>query len=178
GVDEQGLRDLLRGARLGARQLKEVGNLGLDLGSVAIGDLARVEATVNAGEFGKTEAAALHLAERLKRATPSFGSKGGAVEAGMPAHGGGGQGEGPPSDAPGQFDDMSKQLDDLASDAASELSELERMLRDAQRAAEADFEPSSNLDEVADELREAMEDLSGAGIMTIGPRGDASADRK
>lgn len=178
GVHLQGLDDLMTGAKEGAVQLREVGILGLDLGSVAIGDLTRIARTLVTKEYGQAEAAAMHLAERLKRATPSFGSKGGAVEAGTPTHGGGqGQAEGPPSEAPGDFDEMSQQLDDLAQDAATELTELEKMLREAQRAAEADFQSSPELGDVARELREKMGQLPHQGSASFGPRGDAAAAR-
>jgi hypothetical protein len=85
--------------------------------------------------------------------------------------------EGPPSEAPGEFDDTLEELDDLAQDAAAELSELEKMLREAQRAAEADFESSPELEDVARELREKMRGLPHQGSSTFGPRGDAAAAR-
>lgn len=179
GIQVGGLNDLVDAAALGARQLREVGLLGLDLGSVAEGDLARIQRSIKKKEYGRAEAAALHLAERLKRATPSFGSKGGAVEAGMPASGSSGAGEGdaPPSDAPAQFQELSQEVDQLAQESAEELSELERMLREARRAAEADFQASDELREATEELRRALRTLPNNASGPGGARSEAASAR-
>ncbi len=178
-IIEGGLEDLVDGAEQGAAQLREVGVLGLDLGSVAQGDLARIRGTLAKKEYGRAEAAALHLAERLKRATPSFGSKGGAVESGVPQSGGSGEGsgEGAPSDAPAQFQELSQEVDQLAQESAEELSELERMLQEARRAAEADFDPGSELEDATDELMRALGRLPESASTPGGPRAEAASAR-
>ncbi len=180
GVHLDGLRDLLRGAQDGAKQLKEVGRLGVDLGSVARADLSRIERSVNAGSFGRAEVAAIHLAERLKRANPSFSSQGGAgVESGTPQRGqGSGQGApGPASDAPEQFQELAKQVDQLAQESAEELSTLEKLIEEAARAAHADFEPDEELRNSTDSLREALARLPQSGLAPGGPRAEAASAR-
>ncbi len=176
----RGLLDLLEGALAGASQLQEIGVLGDDLGSVAVADLGRVGRSLRGHEYGHAEAAALHLAERLKRGTPSFGSKGGGVESGSPS-GGSSQGEAsegsPSSDAPEEFQELSQKVDELAQEAAGELSELERMLRDAQRAAEDDFSPSPELEKTFDELRTALEQLPKNSQVPDGARAEAASAR-
>src|SRR5690606_13448612 len=135
GVNLDGLYDLLEGVKLGAGRLQEVGQLGMDIGLVAQADLTRVERSLKKKDYDLAEGAALHLAERLKRATPSFSSSGGAgVESGLPESGspgskdGGASADGPVSDAPAKFDEMSSEIDQLAQDAAGELGRLEKML--------------------------------------------------
>ncbi len=180
-IVEGGLDDLVEGAEQGATQLREVGVLGLDLGSVARGDLLRIRRSLEKKEYGRAEAAAIHLAERLKRATPSFGSKGGAVESGTPQSGGTGSGSGegdaPPSDAPEQFQELSQEVDQLAQETAEELSELERMLQEARRAAEADFDPGPELEEATDELMRALRRLPNNAATPGGPRSEAASAR-
>lgn len=180
GVHLDGLRDLVRGAQDGAKQLGEVGNLGLDLSSVARGDLARIERSINTSSFGRAEVAAIHLAERLKRANPSFSSRGGAgVESGSPQGGeGSGQGAaGPASDAPEQFQELAEQVDSLAQEHAEELSALEKLIEEAARAAQADFEPDEELRNSTEALREALERLPQSGMAPDGPRAEAASAR-
>jgi hypothetical protein len=179
GIKETGLQDLALGAELGAAELRDVGILGLDLGAVAAGDLARIKRNLKDKEYGRAEAAALHLAERLKRGTPSFGSKGGAVESGMPSSGSSGAGESdaPPSSAPSEFQELSKEVDQLAQESAEELSELERMLRDARRAAEADFQTSDELEGATEELRRALRSLPNNATSPGSARSEAASAR-
>jgi hypothetical protein len=93
------LAALVAAAEAGASQLSDVGDLGLDLGSVAMADLGRIRRLLAAEQRERARAAAIHLAARLRRGTPSFGSKGGGVETGTPRPGGG-QGTPSPSTAP------------------------------------------------------------------------------
>lgn len=182
GVKKQGLLDLFAGVSLGAEQLREVGTLGLDLGSVARADLARIARKLEAKEYERAEGAAVHLAERLKRGTASFSSSGGGgVESGTPSPG---QGQGTPgsegqgaSDAPAQFQDLAHKLDQLAQDNAKELSELERLMQEAARAAAADFKPDEQSEQAAQELREAMSRLPSTGFGPGSPRSEASVGR-
>lgn len=179
GIRASGLQDLVMGAELGAAELREVGSLGLDLGAVAAGDLGRIKRNLQAKEYGRAEVAALHLAERLKRATPSFGSKGGAVESGMPSSSSSGSGESdaPPSSAPSEFQELAKEVDQLAQESAEELSELEKMLRDARRAAEADFQASDELKEATEELRRALRSLPNNAAVPGSARSEAASAR-
>jgi hypothetical protein len=177
GIQVTGLNDLVLGVTLGAQQLREVGLLGLDLGAVAEGDLGRIRRSIESKEYSRAEAAALHLAERLKRATPSFGSKGGAVESGMPSSGSAGSGgsDAPPSDAPAEFQELSKEVDQLAQQTAEELGELERMLRDARQAAEADFQTSDELRKATEELSRALRTLPNNAESLSGARSEAAS---
>jgi hypothetical protein len=77
------------------------------------------------------ELAALHLAERLRRANPSFGSaQGGGVESGAPA-------SSMPSDEPSQadehFDQLAGELEQLAQEHAAEIGNVERALAEAEQ---------------------------------------------
>ncbi len=178
-----GLFDLVAGSRAGAEQLYEVGVLGLDLGSVALADLKRIEKNIKDRAFDRAEAAALHLAERLKRATPSFSSTGGGgagVESGSPSSG---QGQGQPgsgqpaSDAPSEFDQLAEQLNQLAADGASELNELERLLEEAQEALRSDFETPQELKDALGELEDALSELPQVGRGTGSASSEAASAR-
>ncbi len=184
GVRRQGLLDLLEGVKLGAEQLREVGTLGLDLGSVAQADLGRIVRSLDEAAYARAEGAAIHLAERLKRANASFSSSGGAgVESGTPSPGQGGgaatpgqQGEAA-SDAPSQFEELVQKLDRLAQDSAEELSELEQLLDQAARAAAADFQGDDSTAASVDELRDALRGLPATGYGPGSPRSEAAAGR-
>jgi hypothetical protein len=182
-LSHQGVLDLLAGNELGAQQLSEVGQLGFDLGSVALADLARITRLVKERSFDRAEAAALHLAERLKRATPSFSSTGGG-SAGVEAGAGRGHSSGeqtdlgqPASSAPQEFERTASEVNQLAQEGASELSELERMLQEAEQALKSDFESSPALDEALAELRQAIEGLPEMGRGTGSPSSEAASAR-
>src|SRR5690606_17554198 len=102
----------------GAVNLRKLGVLGADIGSVAAADLWRVRTSREQNDFLHAELAALHLAARLHRPNPSFGAKGGgggAVESGMGSSGGqSAQPEGEPSDADSAFDRLARELAELA----------------------------------------------------------------
>lgn len=178
-----GLLDLLSSNQAAANQLSEVGELGLDLGSVALADLTRISRNIKDRTFDRAEASALHLAERLKRATPSFSStSGGAgVESGAPSHG---QGSGKSSaegqstsDAPSEFERLAEELDQLAQEGAEELGELERLLKEAEEAVRKDVQGSSELDAALDELQKALTDLPEVGRGIDNASSDAASAR-
>jgi hypothetical protein len=147
----------LGAAKNGARELSTLGLLGRDLGSVAIADLGRVERARKADDLFHTELAARHLAARLRRPNPSFGGAGrGGVESGASQSKMGQLGE--PSDASERFDQLAKELEQLAKDHAGDIGKVEKALSEA--------EESINLDglrdeakERADALRRAIDDL-------------------
>lgn len=183
-VNLEGLHDLLEGAKLGAGRLREVGQLGLDIGLVAQADLARVERSLKRKEYDLAEGAALHLAERLKRATPSFSSSGGAgVESGLPESGspgseGGGKPDGPASEASAQFAEMSSEIDQLAQEAAGELGRLEKMLDAAREAAAADFQISPSLDAAIEKFEKSLDHLPERSSGALGPMAEAASARE
>lgn len=159
--DPDGARGVLRFAEAGASALRQLGVLGGDLGSVAQADLGRVGRLLEEGDLRRAEHAALHLAARLRRPEPSFGSAAsGGVESGMPSPGGAG-GESP-SQAPGDFDQLAEEIEELAGDHAQEMSELDRLLREAERAATSDRELEAAR-ERAERLRDAVAPLPEVG---------------
>ncbi len=162
-------------AEAGADQLGELGTLGRDLGSVAHADLGRVRRSLDEKNFVHAEAAALHLAARLRRPNPSFGSAAsGGVESGMPGRGSSGQGA-PPSSAPSDFDELAGQLDGLSADHAQQISELDRLIEEAARAA-ADAGLRQEAEQRAQALREAVRPLPEVGGPD-GARGAAAQGR-
>lgn len=159
-VSREELGILLEAAFEGAALLGEIGELGLDLGSVARADLERVRQLVEQVSYSRARAAALHLAARLRRGTPSFGAKGAGVEAGTRSPG---RGDAPasPSTAPSEYDQLAREADELAQEHAQELSALERLLEEAGRAAASDAARDPQVDEVTDRLRSALQRLPG-----------------
>lgn len=116
----------------GAHQLLELGLLGNDLGLVALGDLGRVQRARERGDLFHTERAARHLAERLRRPEPSFGamsSSSGGVEAGAARN----QGEPSesPSDADQHFDELARDIAQLAQQHAEAVEQVDRTLSEA-----------------------------------------------
>jgi Domain of unknown function (DUF4175) len=131
----------------GAGDLQQLGGLGRDLGGVTFGDLGRITRSIETSDYFHAELAALHLAARLHRPTPSFGAKGGSggVESGPGQSGdsSGDAGEGA-SDADSEFDRMAQDIEQLAQEhadglerTASAMNEAERSLDDQAISAEA-----------------------------------------
>src|SRR5262249_10292596 len=120
----------------GAEKLSTLGALGHDVGSVALADTARVRRARQASDLMHVELAALHLAERLRRPTPSFGATtghGGGVESGRGAAGGEGDGAlPPPSSADSDFDRNASSLSELARQHQSTLEGVEAALHEAE----------------------------------------------
>lgn len=141
----------------GAKRLAQLGLLGADLGSVAEADLGRVKRSRAADDLMHAELAARHLAARLRRPNPSFGSaQRGGVESGAPSQNGGSGGE--PSDANDRFDELAAELEKLAADHADEIGKVERALSEAE--AGVDLEAlREEAKQRADELRRALSDL-------------------
>ncbi|MCC6901757.1 MAG: DUF4175 domain-containing protein [Polyangiaceae bacterium] len=141
----------------GAERLLVLGPLGRDLGSVARADLGRVKRARAADDLTHTELAARHLAARLRRPNPSFGSaQRGGVESGAPGQNGGSTGE--PSDSSDRFDELAAELEKLAADHADEIGKVEQALAEA----EAGVDLESLRDEAkqrADAVRRALADL-------------------
>src|SRR5690606_18311126 len=142
----------------GAKELRQLGALGADLGSVALADLDRVRRSRSQEDYFHAELALLHMAQRLRRPNPSFGSKGGGggggVEAGPGT--GGGQGaepQGPTSEAESKFDEMSRELEELSQEHQEAIGRTSSALRDAERALSADDEEAKRR---AEALRRAV----------------------
>jgi hypothetical protein len=141
-------RAALDALRAGTSQLLVLGSLGRDLGHVAEGDIDRIERAQAHDDLLHAELAAKHLAARLRRPNPSFGSKRtGGVESG----GGQAADAGEASQADQRFDELAQELQHLALEHAGEIGSVERALGEAERQAD--------LEELREEARLRAEDL-------------------
>lgn len=144
--------------RAGAEQLTSIGALGSDLGSVAIADLGRVQRARDRDDYFHAELAARHLADRLRRPTPSFGASGpGGVEAGAPSTSEPNSGE--PSDAAQEFDDLARQIAELARQHAGAVESVDQALSDARAGENDDSALRAEAERRASALRDAVEGL-------------------
>jgi hypothetical protein len=159
----------------GATNLLVLDELGADLGSVTEGELRRIVRAQTAGSLLHAELAARHLAARLRRPTPSFGSAGGGVEAGEsdvapdPSES--------PSDANHDFDQVADELEGLVREHGALIEQVEHDLEDAERAASTE-ELKREAAERARALREAVESLPGSGAPEGSGRGAAALARE
>jgi hypothetical protein len=166
----------------GIRHLSVLAALGEDIGSVATADLARVRRSRQKSDWMHAELAALHLAARLRRPMPSFGSTtghggggGGGVESGQ---GQGGDQDSPsPSDANEEFERVAQQVEALARDHENALHGVENALDDAAStdATDADREQAKKL---ATKIRDAAEPLPLPGEEFGTPRASAALARE
>lgn len=165
----------------GAVNLRKLGVLGADIGSVAAADLWRVRTSREQNDFLHAELAALHLAARLHRPNPSFGAKGGgggAVESGMGSSGGqSAQPEGEPSDADSAFDRLARELAELAEEHADALERSASALDDAESQLQDDG-LSAEAKRRADELRRAVLSLPQPGEAPSTSRASAALSRE
>ncbi len=140
----------------GAKELQVLGTLGADLGSVALADLLRVRRSFDNADHFHAELAALHMAERLRRPNPSFGSKGGG---GGGVESGGGTGGGKSSDATGQPKESDSDFDKAAGEVdrlAREHAELTERTGSAMDQAESSSAADDSLQQEAKERAEAV----------------------
>lgn len=178
GGQEKGLRRLEHSWRLalqGAAELSKLGVLGADLGSVAQGDLARVDRAKRQQAFIEAERAARHLADRLRRPNPSFGASGqGGVESGSPGQR---PPQGEPSESDQQFDQLAHELEELAQEHARELSEVEQALEQAQQGID-DGALRAEAQERANAIRRSVADLPEVGADPGSSRAAAALARE
>jgi hypothetical protein len=145
--------------RAGAEQLTSIGSLGSDLGSVAAADLGRVQRARDGNDYFHAELAARHLADRLRRPTPSFGASGpGGVEAGAGGASEPGHGE-PSSDAAQKYDELALQIAELARQHAGVVESVDQALSDARAGENDDAALRAEAERRASALRDAVEDL-------------------
>jgi hypothetical protein len=159
----------------GAKNLLVLDELGADLGSVTEGELRRIRRAQAANSFLHAELAARHLAARLRRPTPSFGSAGGGVE-------GGDRGSAPdqsesPSEADREFDELADELESLVREHGALIEQVEHDLEEAERAAGTE-ELRREAAERAAALREAVERLPGSGAREGSGRAAAALARE
>ncbi|HET7541832.1 MAG TPA: DUF4175 domain-containing protein [Polyangiaceae bacterium] len=118
----------------GAHNLVTLGPIGRDVGSVAEGEIRRIQRAQQAGNWLATELAARHLAARLRRPSPSFSTAGGGgVESGAGSQG---TDESHASDADKKFDELVGELERLAEEHQRELDRVERNLADSEKAVD------------------------------------------
>jgi hypothetical protein len=143
----------------GVAALASLSTLGADLGGVAQGEQRRIERALTAGSFLEAELAARHLAARLRRPKPSFSS---AETGGVEGGGQGGRGDtsqpGEPSQAHQQFQELVRELQQLAAEHAGEISSVESALESAEQTPQDD-ELQQEAKERADALRRALDGL-------------------
>jgi hypothetical protein len=143
----------------GADALSTLSELGADIGSVAQGELRRIQRGLAGQSYLDSELAARHLAARLRRPKPSFSS---ASEGGVESGGQGGR-RGPKkpgeaSQAHQQFEELMRELQQLSEQHAGEISSVENTLESAEQA-EQDPEVQREAKERAEALRRAFEAL-------------------
>ncbi len=156
----------------GSANLRRLSALGADLGSVAESEIRRIRRAEAAQSLGQVELVARHLAGRLRRPTPSFGSAGGNVESGK-----GAESPGPASEADKQFDQLMQELEQLAAQHAEQIRRVERSLEEADQAASAE-ELAAEAKEQADKLRRALQDLPNTGAQAGSARAAAALARE
>ena len=162
-------------ARDGAAQLALLGILGADLGSVALGDLGRVSRARGRQDLTHTELAARHLAERLRRPSPSFGSGArGGVEAGAAGRG---TPQGEPSKSDQQFDQLAQELEHLAHEHARGMLSVEEALEQAQQAVD-DSQLRAEAERRAREVRDSVASLPDVGADPGSSRAAAALARE
>lgn len=118
----------------GSEHLVVLGPRGRDVGSVAEGEIRRIERARDSGNLLATELASRHLAARLRRPSPSFSSAaGGGVESGAGSQSGE---NGKPSDADKKFDELVGELERLAEEHQQELDRVDRNLADSEKSVD------------------------------------------
>ncbi len=163
----------------GAEHLVALAALGRDVGSVAKGDAGRVRRARTSGDLLHAELAALHLAARLRRPSPSFGSTtGGGGRGGVESgRGRGGSGLPSPSNADEAFDRAADQLESLAREHENALRGVESAL-DAARRSEASDAEQEEAKKLAGAVRDSVEPLPLPGEEFGSPRAAAALARE
>lgn len=157
----------------GAHQLSKLGALGADIGSVALADIGRIKRSRTTGTLSQLEAAARHLAARLRHPNPSFGSaRSGGVESG-----GVSQEAGEPSRADDRFNQLADELGQLAREHAGSISDVQRTMSDAEQAVDLKH-LEADAQQRADALRKAMSGLPMAGANPGSARAAAALARE
>ena len=156
----------------GSANLRRLSALGADLGSVAESEIRRIRRAEKAQSLSQVELVARHLAGRLRRPSPSFGSAGGNVESGK-----GAESPGPASEADKQFDQLMEELEQLAAQHAEQIRRVERSLEEADQSASAE-ELAAEAKEQAEKLRNALEDLPQTGAQAGSARAAAALARE
>lgn len=178
-AQQKGLRRLEHSWRLaldGAEQLTKLGILGADLGSVAQGDLGRVDRAREQRAFTEAERAARHLADRLRRPNPSFGTAGGqgGVESGAAGQR---PPQGEPSESDQQFDQLANELEQLSQEHARGVTAVEEALEQAKNSID-DSALREEAQERANAIRRSVANLPEVGADPGSTRAAAALARE
>lgn len=159
----------------GSHQLITLGALGRDIGSVAQGDLGRIERARKHDDMTHAELAALHLAQRLRRPAPSFSTaQGGGVESGA---GGQGKPSGKASEADDRFNQLENELEQLAQEHAGAIAGVQQSLSDAEQSVDMES-IRKEAEEHAEAVRRAVRDLPLPGAEPGSARAAAALGRE
>lgn len=151
----------------GERQLAHLGMLGRDLSGAIHAGLLRVARGTAASDLSHAELAARDLKERLAKADPSFGARGGSGghahgESGSGAQSGEGGSTDEPSEAERAFNEAAQDLEQLTQDHAGAMGKVDQALshavdEDELKQLREDAKPH------AANVREAVKDLPSVG---------------
>ncbi len=170
-----------RSPRRGSKSMKNLGELGRDLGEIVHVDDARIARARSASDWPHAELAARDLVARFREPDPSFGEQGGPQKAG--GESGGGRGTpGASEDEDGDdvgraFEEAAQDLDQLSQDHAGEMAKVQNDLS----GAESPDDAKSLADESkkhAEKVRESVRDLPSLGGASESWSGKAAAARE
>jgi hypothetical protein len=167
----------------GVVHLSTLGALGKDVGAVGIADAARIRRSRDAKDYFHAELAALHLAARLRRPSPSFG----AQSSGSQRSSGGvesGSGKGnpnddlpPPSTADQDFDRASNAMSELTEAHEATLHGVESAMDEARQSEPTEAE-KREAKRLAEDIRRAVDPLPLPGQEFGTPRAGAALARE
>jgi hypothetical protein len=173
----------LQALEKGVLHLSTLGALGKDVGSVGVADTGRVRRSRVAKDYVHAELAALHLAARLRRPAPSFGSSGGGgsrggggVESGSGRGSSGGQLPSP-SSADRDFDRAANAVSELTQEHEGTLRGVESAMDEAKKQEPSEAE-RREAKRIADEVRRAVDPLPLPGQEFGTPRAGAALARE
>ncbi len=160
----------------GSKQLITLGALGRDIGSVAEGDLGRIERARKRDDMTHAELAAKHLAERLRRPVPSFSTAAsGGVESGAGSRRGGVSGKA--SQADDRFNQLESELQQLAQEHAGAVEGVQQSLSDAEKSVDLESIRKEAQDH-AEAIRRSVQDLPLPGAEPGSARAAAALGRE
>jgi hypothetical protein len=174
-LGESRLDAALRALEAGGTQLSRLGDLGADLGSVALSELGRIRRARVRDDLMHAQLAARHLAARLRRPEPSAAAvRGSGTET---AGSGGPAAWGDPSHADDRFDELQTELGQLAEEHAREIDGVARALSEAEQALNLE-QLEVEAKQRADALRRSVAELPLPGAEPGSARAAAALGRE
>ena len=164
----------------GSRSMKNLGELGRDIGEIVHIDDARIGRARSASDWAHAELAARDLVARLREPDPSFGEQGGPQQGG--GESGGGRGTPGANDEGGDdvgraFEEAARDLDQLSQDHAGEMAKVQNDLSGGESPDDAKALGDESKKH-ADKVREAVHDLPSVGGASESWSGKAAAARE